>query len=275
VSSRRVQELLQERLRLPVELGMRYQSPSIEGALAKLIQQGVKELLLIPLFPHYAMSSFETAVERVKELLKKMSPDVALQITAPYYDHPGYIEALAARTEPYLSRSHDHLLFSFHGVPERHLHKADPTGCQCLKSKNCCEIPSPAHATCYRAQCLRTARALADRMLIPQGDYSVSFQSRLGRDPWLQPYTDHELARLAESGVKRLLVICPAFVTDCLETLEEIGIRGRETFLAAGGQEFELIPCLNDHPRWISFLEGLIRDFEGALEEEPVLCATQ
>jgi ferrochelatase len=139
------------------------------------------------------------------------------------------------------------------------MRKADPTGCHCLKSPDCCTTPSPAHATCYRAQVYATTRALAEKMAIPPGKYSVSFQSRLAGEPWLDPFTDVEFKRLAESGVKRLLVICPAFVTDCLETLEEISMRGEELFLEAGGTSFEQIPCLNDQPPLIDFLAGRVR----------------
>jgi ferrochelatase len=141
-------------------------------------------------------------------------------------------------------------------LPKRHLRKSDPTCNHCLKVENCCEVPSAAHATCYRAQCFATAREFVRKSWTPS--YSVAFQSRLGKDPWLQPYTEHELVRLAQNGVKRLLVICPAFVADCLETIEEIGMRGREIFLGAGGREYTLIPCLNDHPRWIEALERMV-----------------
>jgi ferrochelatase len=260
-TSRRVRDALQERVTIPVELAMRYQNPSIENALENLLKQDVDEVLLITLFPHYAMSSFETAVERVKAVLKKMAPEVALTVVPPYYNDPDYIAALVESASSFIKSDFDHLLFSFHGVPERHLHKSDPTGCHCLKINKCCEIPSPAHATCYRAQCLATMKAFISAAEIPASQSSFAFQSRLGRDPWLQPYTDVELARLAKNGVKRLLVICPAFVTDCLETLEEIGMRGRETFLAAGGEDFQMIPCLNEHPKWIAFLERLVREF--------------
>lgn len=260
-TSRRVRDTLQKRVTIPVELAMRYQNPSIENAVHNLLDQGVNEILLITLFPHYAMSSFETAVERVKAVIRDLAPHVALTVIPPYYDDPDYIAALVASASRFVESGFDHLLFSFHGVPERHLRKSDPTGCFCLKINKCCEIPSPAHATCYRAQCLATKKAFLKAAQIPESKSSFAFQSRLGRDPWLQPYTDVELTRLAQAGVKRLLVICPAFVTDCLETLEEIGMRGRETFLAAGGQDFQMIPCLNEHPQWIGFLERLVREF--------------
>lgn len=264
VTSRNVCTALQGRARLPIELAMRYQKPSIPDAVQRLTEQGIEELLVIPLFPHYAMSSFETAVERVRNVAAELAPRMRLKVQAPYFDHPDYISALAGSAEKFLAQPHDHLLFSFHGIPERHLRKSDPTGAHCLASKDCCEKASPAHGTCYRAQCFRTVQAFVARTRLAPGKWSVAFQSRLGRDPWLTPYTDREIERLAASGVKRLLVVCPAFVSDCLETIEEIGMRGRETFLAAGGQEFSLIPCLNEHPLWIEALEKMVSQFETA-----------
>ena len=259
VISRNVRRELQRRLGVPVELAMRYQNPSIESAVQSLQRQSVSQLLLIPMFPHYAMSSYETAVERVREVLARTASDVALTIVPPYYDSQDYISALAASAEEYLRQDYDHLLFSFHGVPQRHLRKSDPTGCYCLAKENCCGTPSRAHLTCYRAQCYRTAEAFVQKTGVTR--YSVAFQSRLGRDRWIRPYTDEEFVRLARTGVKRLLVICPAFVADCLETIEEIGMRGRKTFLDAGGSEFTVIPCLNEHPRWLDTLEVMANVF--------------
>src|SRR6266478_5089802 len=256
VTSRNVQSKLQPRVSVPVELAMRYQNPSIPESVRRLAQKGVTELLLIPLFPHYAMSSYETAVERVKEVLARRAPGMALKVVPPFFDHPDYIDALAGSAADHLARGYDHLLFSFHGLPERHMRKADPTCSHCLVAEKCCEATNPAHATCYRAQCFKTAEAFVKRAGVTK--YSVAFQSRLGRDPWLKPYTDHELVRLPKDGIKNLLVICPAFVSDCLETLEEIAMRGRETFLEAGGKDFALIPCLNEHPLWIASLEKMI-----------------
>jgi protoporphyrin/coproporphyrin ferrochelatase len=261
VTSRRVQSKLQERLAIPVALAMRYQDPSISDAIIGLAEQKVDEILLIPLFPHYAMSSYETAVERVKQVAAKLAPQMLVKVQPPYGDLPDYIEALTASAANYLEAGYDHLLFSFHGVPERHLRKSDPTHRHCLAVPNCCEGTGPVHATCYRAQCLKTVAAFVKKAGVPSGKFSISFQSRLGRDPWLRPSTDLELAELPKRGVKNLLVICPAFVSDCLETLEEIGIRGRETFLSAGGKEFTQIPCLNEHPRWIAALEKMIERF--------------
>jgi ferrochelatase len=237
---------------------MRYQNPSIESAIGNLVRKKISEIFLVPLFPHYAMSSFETAVERVRAVLNRLGPGIELRVAEPFYNEPAYIEALVGSAEPSLGRGFDHLLFSFHGLPERQIRKSDPTGRHCLAAENCCATPSPAHRTCYRAQCFQTTRAFVDRAGIPAGQYSIAFQSRLGRDPWLRPYSDHEIERMAHSGVKRLTVICPAFVSDCLETLEEMGIRGRRSFLDAGGTEFTLVPCLNEHPLWLSAIEKLI-----------------
>ncbi len=258
VISRRVQEELQKKVPFPVELAMRYQNPSIVSAIENLKRGGIDQVLLVPLFPHYAMSSYETAVVRVKQVAAALAPEMRIRVQPPYYKHPAYIAALVAGARDYLAAGYDHLLFSFHGIPERHLRKSDPTGCHCLQVPNCCQTPSPAHDTCYRAQCFKTVQAFVEAAGIPESKFSVSFQSRLGRDPWLSPYTDQVLPQLAQAGVKQLLVMCPAFVSDCLETLEEIGMRGRDTFLHEGGRQFQLIPCLNDHVAWIAALEQMV-----------------
>src|SRR5215204_787141 len=209
------------------------------------------------------MSSFETAVERVKEVAQDLAPGMRITVQPPFYDQPDYIGALVENSADFLQKDFDHLLFSFHGIPERHLRKSDPTGGHCLQAENCCERPSPAHATCYRAQCFKTVAAFVQRAGLAKQKYSISFQSRLGKDPWLKPYTDYELVRLPSAGVKKLLVICPAFVSDCLETIEEISMRGRQAFLEAGGSELSLIPCLNEHPRWVEALQNMIAKFVG------------
>lgn len=261
VTSRKMQCELQHRLGcdFAVELAMRYQNPGIEGAVASLRSQGVKGVVVIPLFPHYAMSSYEAAVARAREIAARRAPEMQLKIVRPYGTEPAYIRALAASASEFLQRPYDHLLFSFHGLPERHLRKADPTRSHCLAARDCCEQASPAHQTCYRAQCFSTARAFLRETGVPPDKVSIAFQSRLGRAPWIQPYTDAEFIRLAGIGVKKLLVICPSFVSDCLETLEEVAIRGRDTFLQAGGGELMLIPCLNDHPGWLRALESMVR----------------
>jgi len=258
VISRNVTRQLQQRLSIPVELAMRYQNPSIADAVKKLAAQGAAEVFLIPLFPHYAMSSFESAVVRVRQLVSQLAPGMQLHVQQPYYDDPQYIDALVATAREHLEAGYDHLLFSFHGIPERHLRKADPTRRHCLQSANCCEMPSEAHQFCYRAQCLKTMRDFVAKAGVPANKYSFAFQSRLGRDPWLKPYTDLELERFAREGVKKMLVMCPAFVSDCLETIEEIGMRGRDSFVQSGGEQLQLIPCMNEHRRWIDALECFV-----------------
>lgn len=261
VTSKNVREQLQARVDVPVELAMRYQNPSIELAVDNLLNIGVNEILLIPLFPHYAMSSYETAVEKTKTVLHRRAPGVKLVVQPPFFDQPDYIRALVASASETLDRGYDHLLFSFHGLPERQLRKTDPSGRHCLAASDCCAGSHPAHGTCYRAQCFKTVEAFVQAAGVPPENYSVAFQSRLGRDPWLQPYTDLELPRLAKQGVKRMLVICPAFVSDCLETIEEIGMRAKETFTEAGGESLELVPCMNEHPIWIEAVENMVAAF--------------
>ncbi len=200
------------------------------------------------------MATFETVVVEAERVLKKLKADVELIVPKPFYDDPDYIRALVESARPYLEHEYDYLLFSYHGTPKRHITKTDPTGNHCLKVDNCCQVASEAHATCYRHQVFRTTEEFVKAVGIPDEKYSVAFQSRLGVDSWLQPFTNQEVPRLAKEGVKKLLVICPAFVSDCLETLEEIGLRAKEDFLEAGGEEFQLIPCLNEHPLWVDAL---------------------
>jgi len=263
VTSKNVQGLLQKRVKVPVELAMRYQNPSVPSVVKKLAGQGVTELLMIPLFPHYAMSSYETAVVWVRENIAKFAPQMKLKVQKPYYDSPDYISALGAVSAAALKTNYDHLLFSFHGVPERQIKKSDPTGEHCLTFEGCCADKNPAHEFCYRHQCFETAKSLASWCGVPKEKWSVSFQSRLGRTPWLKPYTDFELERLPKAGVKKLVIISPAFVADCLETIEEIGMRGKETFIQAGGESYTLIPCLNESPAWIAALENMVKEFTG------------
>ena len=254
VTSRNVQRLLQEKVEPHVELAMRYGDPSIPGAIARLKEIGVKNLFLVPLYPHYAMSSYETVVVKVFEEVAAMHPDLKVTALQPFYNDAAYIEALHASAKPYLENDYDHLLFSYHGIPVRHLRKADSSKAHCTMVKDCCHTCSPVQSTCYRAQTIATTEAFVRRAGIEPGKYSISYQSRLGREPWLEPYTDETLVKLAKAGKKRIVVMTPAFVSDCLETLEEIAEEGKESFLEAGGEEFTMVPCLNEHPSWIQFL---------------------
>lgn len=259
VLSRRLQQAMTAQwTQGPVELAMRYGEPSIESALVRLASQGHKKITLAPLYPQFADSTVTTVIEEAKRVVREKKLDVQFSILQPFYDQPEYLDALVASAKPYLDQPYDHLLLSFHGLPERHLTKLDPTGFHCLKDADCCRNASPqVMATCYRAQCIRTAELFATRMGLAEGQWSVSFQSRLGRAKWIEPYTEARLDELAKSGVKKVLVMCPAFVADCIETLEEIGDRGREQFREAGGEELVLVPCLNDDPRWAEALSTL------------------
>lgn len=256
LTSESVQRKLQAALGpdTPVYLAMRYGKPSIASVVARLAADGVEDVLLIPQYPHYAMSSWETVVVKVYEEAARLAPAVRVATVQPFYQDADYIEALHTVAAPYLAQPHDHVLFSYHGIPVRHLRKADSSKAHCTVVRDCCTTCSPIHATCYRAQVFATTRALVARAGLAPDAHSVSFQSRLAGEPWLTPFTDHELARLARDGRRRLLVLCPAFVADCLETIEEINVTGRKTFLDAGGESFTQVPCLNDHPAYIDFL---------------------
>lgn len=260
VTSQQQADVLQKQLDdIPVELAMRYQNPSIEDAVDRLLAEGIEQVVILPLFPHYAMSSYESALVKAEKVMAKKAPQVEIEVVPPFYDDFEFIDSMVASSSDYLSEGYDHILFSFHGLPERHLRKSDPTGEHCLSCENCCGGDHPAHETCYRAQCYKTVEAYAKRAGLPKEQYSVSFQSRLGRDPWLKPYTDFMVRDLAKQGVKKLLVMCPAFVADCLETIEEIGMRAKEDFVEAGGDEMILVPCVNGHPRWLEGMETLTR----------------
>lgn len=248
---------LRQKTSVPVAMSMRYGNPSIESELLKLAAEpGIGEILFIPLYPHYADSTVTTSVREAQRVIKKHGLAVTLRVIKPFYNHPDYIEALVGSAKPYLADSStwDHVLFSYHGLPELHITRADPTGAHCLKTPDCCRVPSPAHATCYRHQVLETTRLFVERAGLDPDRYTVTFQSRLGRAKWLEPATETVLKALAGKGVKRMLVLCPAFITDCLETLEEIEIRGDAVFRAAGGESLTLVPCLNDSPQWVDTL---------------------
>jgi ferrochelatase len=262
VISGQVRDNLQKKLTEPVVIAMRYGKPSSREAYDELQSRipDLDELIVIPMYPHYAMSSYETAVVDAKDEHRKGKYKFMLRFIKPFYNHPQYIQAMAESMKPFLVNEFDQVLFSYHGIPERHVLKSDTTGNHCLRSADCCETDSPAHQTCYRHQCRVTTKLVADSLGIPEAKRGLSFQSRLGRDPWLKPYTAKRLSELPKEGVKKLVVVCPAFVSDCLETLEEMGEEGREIFLEAGGESFTLIPCMNTHPAWIDVLAGWIRE---------------
>ena len=262
--TRRLQNALQQLSVAPVEIAMRYGNPSVNSAFDKLQSKvtGLDEVLAIPMYPHYAMSSYETAVEYARQIHLKNKYPFKLTFIKPFYNHSYFINALAESIRPYLNVAYDHLLFSYHGIPERHVMKTDITGAHCLKVNDCCNVNSPAHDTCYRHQVITTTNLVAEKLNIPASKFSFSFQSRLGRDEWLKPYTAKRFEEMPGEGIKKLLIVCPAFTSDCLETLEEIAKEGRESFLQSGGESLTLIPCLNINPLWVETLSNWIKEYE-------------
>jgi len=259
INTKELQKAVQKSFEAPVEIAMRYGNPSPEAAFDNLIRRNpsIEEVIALPLYPHYAMSSYETAVEYAKEIYKKRKYSFKLIFIEPFYNEPGYLSALAENIRPFLKEPYDQLLFSYHGIPERHIRKSDVTGCHCLHAENCCEVTSPAHVHCYRHQVFATTKLVTNILGISPDKFSISFQSRLGKG-WLTPFTDFRLKELPGEGIKKLLIICPAFVSDCLETLEEIAIRGKEIFMEAGGESFTMIPCLNVHPLWVKAIRHYV-----------------
>jgi len=244
-----------------VALGMRYGQPSIPEALKQLDAAGATEVVVLPLYPQYAMSSTGTGLAALYSEAGRKDVVPPLQVISDFYDHPLYLDACASLIEHERSDFQpDHILFSYHGLPERQVKKSDRSGSHCLASDTCCDRITAANHSCYRAQCYATTRGLAERLSLGADDYCVGFQSRLGRTPWIQPFTDEVLVQLAAQGVKRLLVTCPSFVSDCLETLEEIGIRAKADFIAAGGEDLRLVPCLNSEPAWVQAVASMVRD---------------
>jgi protoporphyrin/coproporphyrin ferrochelatase len=258
VLTRQLQQALQQLVSEPVEIAMRYGSLTPDKAFDALLKRepDLEEVIAIPLYPHYAMASYETAVEHAKETHQRKKYPFRLNFIKPFFDNPSYINALAENIRPYLADGYDHILFSYHGIPARHIHRNDPSvtkGCLALEGTECV-AGAPGHNICYRRQVITTSKLVMQQLGIPVNKYSLSFQSRLGKG-WLEPFTDKRLEELPKAGIKKLLILCPAFVSDCLETLEEIEERGKEIFMEAGGESFKMIPCLNVHPMWVSTLK--------------------
>ncbi len=243
-----------------VELGMRYGSPSLPSALAKLQAVNPSKIIVAPLFPQYSSAATGSALDRVYEILGKQWNVPAVETLEPFYDDPGFIAAFSQVARKHLDEFRpDFVLFSYHGLPERHVRKSDTTQKHCLASPGCCDAIGPANRYCYRAHCFATTRALAAALGLTAERHAVSFQSRLGRTPWIHPYTDQVLPELAKAGKKRLAVMCPAFVADCLETVEEIGIRAKQQWRSLGGEELLLVPSLNAEPSWIDAVAQMVR----------------
>jgi ferrochelatase len=256
VISEQTRAALEVKMKLPVGLAMRYGEPSIERGVGELLArcEPGTELIVVPMYPQYAMATTKTVEVAVEAALE--GRNAPYRFVPPFYHDPGYQDALAAMIARYLTADIQYVLFSYHGIPKRHVRKTDPTKSHCLFSGDCCQVDSPAHATCYRHQIIETTLAAAQRLGLPAERYGFSFQSRLGGG-WLTPFTDKLLEEFPGKGITRLAVVTPSFTADCLETLEEIAIRGRASFMEAGGEALTFIPCLNDDPQWIDALAAL------------------
>ncbi len=272
VISERLKEKIAKQTDIPVGLCMRYGEPSIKTGMQQLVEQEVDDILVLPLFPHYAMSTIGTAVNKTLEVKKEHFSHVNLEVVPPFYNSKDYIEVIAKSILDAVGDvEFDHLLFSYHGVPERHIRKDDVTNGHCKIDGSCCKNLSEAHNFCYRHQCYETTRLVAEKLQLTPESYSVSFQSRLGIDPWLKPYTAKTIEKFAKDGVQKLAVVTPAFTADCIETIDEIDREGRELFIESGGREFTTIPCLNDRDDWVevilSWITGWVETGELSLNK--------
>jgi len=274
VLSERLQEKIQKQVDYPVALAMRYGSMTIKEGMQELADKGVDEVFLIPLYPQYAMATTETILVLAEEIRKEFFPNMKVTDLKPFYNNPDYIKVLSNSIAKHLEgKDYQHLLFSYHGVPERHIRKSDITKSHCDPSPkgcgDCCKNQSPAHEFCYRHQCVEVTRLVGEHLGMTEGTFSSSFQSRLGFDPWLRPYTDRTIERFGKEGMKKMAIVTPAFVSDCLETLEEIAMEGEEIFHEVGGKDFTTIPCLNDNEEFVALISKWINEW--ATAEEAVI----
>lgn len=253
-----VQQMLGETFE--VELAMRYQNPSIESAIEKLIAKKVAEIIVVPLFPQYASATTGSIHEEVMRVLSKKESIPVVKMINSYFDNEKMIEVFVENAQRYDLSKYDHFLFSYHGLPQRQLKKADDWN-HCLKTENCCSTISEKNQFCYSAQCFATSRAIAEKLDLKPTDYTICFQSRLGPEEWAKPYTSKTIEKRANLGDKKILTFCPAFVSDCLETTIEIAHEYRDEFLEKGGEKLDLVESLNDHPKWINAVKDLVLDY--------------
>jgi ferrochelatase len=241
---------------------MRYGKPTIQKGLQELADKGVTEVLLVPLYPQFAMATTETILVLAESLRQESFPQMEFTTLPSFYNHPDYVRVLSQSIQESLQdKQWEHLIFSYHGVPERHIRKSDITKSHCKIDGQCCQTASPTHQYCYRHQCFETTRLVAEYLNLTSDRYTTTFQSRLGLDPWLQPYTDKTVAKMAKSGVKKMAIVTPAFVSDCLETLEEIGMEAVEDFEEKGGEHLHVIPCINDREDWVNVMSRWVDEW--------------
>ena len=265
VLSERLHEKVAKKTSVPISLAMRYGQPSIASGLEELHQKGVDEVLIVPLYPQHAMATTETILVLAEEIRAAQYPKMLFTHLPAFYHHADYIRVLSHSIQEYLQdKPWEHLLFSYHGIPERHIRKSDITKSHCKIDGSCCQTPSDAHAYCYRHQCYETTKQVAEYLELRPGSFSTSFQSRLAGDKWLRPYTDKTVEQFAKTGTKKLAVVTPAFISDCLETLEEIGMEAKEDFEEKGGDEMHVVPCINDRDDWVNVLSRWIDEWATA-----------
>ena len=257
----RLTDLVSKRLggEIPVALGMRYQNPSIEAAIDELISKDVDEVIVFPLFPHYASASTGSAFEEVMRVVSQKQVIPSMSFIQDYYEQEDYLNVVVDHSKDFDISAYDHILFSYHGIPQRHLRKADASG-HCLGKDGCCNALTLINRNCYSAQSHATTRALATRLNLAPDRYTTCFQSRLGKEVWTQPYASQVIVERAGKGDKRILVFSPSFVADCLETTVEVGIEYQEEFVAAGGEKLDLVPSLNDDPAWVEAILQIIKE---------------
>lgn len=262
VLSKRLLKKVNNLTSVNVSLAMRYGNPSIFDGIKELSEKGITEILLIPLYPQHAMASTETILVLAEKIRKENFSHIEFTNLPAFYNHPDYIRVLSNSIQDNLKgKEWDHLLFSYHGIPERHIRKTDITNSHCKIDGKCCNNSSPAHEFCYRHHCYETTKKVAKYLELKDGSYSSSFQSRLAGQPWLKPYTDKVVENFANNGTKKMAIVTPAFVSDCLETLEEIGMEAKDDFIEKGGEQFHVIPCLNDNDGWVKVLSRWIDEW--------------
>ena len=261
-NTKKIAEGLEAKTGWSVDVAMRYQEPSIQEAIETFKKKNITDVVIVPLYPHNAMSTTVTTEDEVKRIVKECYPELSVTFVKPFYDNEQYVNALASSIQSFLSVEPDRVIFSYHGIPERHVRKSDPTEGHCLESDNCCEIDCLASRNCYRSNVYTATSKVAKKLHLKPQQWLLTFQSRVTLiDPkWLRPYTDKVLEVLPSQGIKNIVIVCPSFVADCLETLEEIDIRGRKTFLEAGGVNFTWVPCMNASAEFIACLETIICD---------------
>ena len=262
VNTKKIAISLSKKTGWDVKVAMRYQYPSIVEKIHYYKKNKIKELFVLPLYPHHAISTTLSTELEVKKIVKNIYPQLKIRLIKPFYNHPLYIEALAKSIQPYISKI-DKLIFSYHGIPERHIRKGDISSDHCMQTTGCCQVDCPSSKQCYKANVLLTSQLCATSLKLNIEQWMVSFQSRVSiiDSKWLTPYTDIELIDLPTKGIKNIAVVCPSFVADCLETLEEINIRGKEAFLSSGGNSFIYIPCLNNNDLFIDALKNIIQNY--------------